>query len=65
MYRGHDDLGEAVRTFDTALSCADRRERRIGVHLAFEMKVRSRFGRGILKRLGKTRRPRRRHAAVR
>ena len=65
MYRGHNDLDEAARTFDTALSCADRRERRIGVHLAFEMRVRSRFGRPILKRLGKTRRPRRRHAAVR
>jgi hypothetical protein len=65
MYRGHADLDEAARTFDTALSCADRRERRIGVHLAFEMKLRGRFGRGIIRRLGKTRRPRRRHAAAR
>ena len=67
MYRGHSDIDEAVRTFDLALSCVDRRERRIGVRLAFEIKARSRIGRGLMRRIAKRegRRPRRRHAAVR
>jgi hypothetical protein len=67
MYRGHRDIAEAVRTFDLALSCVDRRERRIGVRLAFEIKARGRIGQGLMRRLAKRegRRPRKRHAAVR
>jgi hypothetical protein len=63
MFRGHRNLDEAARTFDLALSCAGRRDSRIGVRLAFEFKVRT----GIARRLfGRPRRrPRRRRAALR
>jgi hypothetical protein len=41
LYRGHRDLDHAARTFDTALSAATWRAKRLGVRRMFELKLRA------------------------
>jgi hypothetical protein len=57
MYRGHRTVEEAVRTFDTALSCVQWRGSRLPVWLVFEAKMRLAALRSIRRRLRPARGP--------